>query len=572
MKRSYSYTIYKHETAEYIGKLWGKPDKFHDCTPVELGVTPMGFPTVDGEPIKDGLSWREFMTSNRFIVFQGPKQLLDASLKPIITLSQAIDLYALGRIELDSDSGIDRMGALIKLRTHRGIDGKYHRTHRLINIAEFCPSTLSKDLLKVYSETYARFMALYDIPVTDMVSIASTVRNLFISKDGESFWDLQKWVEEDYRNEKILEFFVEAAPPPLQETSIIGHPNGKIRCLDFVTHHLTICYEIPLMVPGYIEFDFTPGFNPNTDIHGVHEISCNIPPGKFKFSPIIQRFGPYGTPMPVEGVIKHAKVPQRTIEDLLWRGYKLSDITFHKSIRIKIRSGRSLVFAFEKSAQALKTAMEEVPALFNPKHHNQMLGGNFLAATVRWINGKPVRITMPTYNPIYYCYLKAREWSDVWRLTELLENPINRNPDEVYTTDKTYPGIVEEHPLRVKNEVDDFVQFDPYLKSTTPVGPEIVDFIHNHPDKRKITLQRDTMCGIGDVVDSNNLFCLGQERTNSISLSPDGGHRDLELEVPSLGYLLEHYVRALNIQTNRAKEKASKVRIYGINFTQLMGK
>lgn len=565
-------TLYTHKTSDSIYKLWSNPPDFSKTKVVELGATPMGFPMVNGEPIREPRDWYEFMNSSKFILFQGTRQLLDASLKPLLSLAQVTDLYKTGEVWLNGDTRIRIASQRIKLEEKFDINEKPHKVNRLVNMSAFYPPPLPEKMLEQYPAAYYEEMKKYGIPVTDMLSPAATTRNAFIYYDEHAFWDLERWIEEDPKREDILDFFKDASPPPIQETSLVGHEGGLVKCVDYVTQHLNIAPIIPLMVPGYCTLDFTPGYNPNTDIHGAHEISVFIVPGRHRFGPIIQRFGEYGTPIPIVGQVDHAKVTQQTIEDLLWSGYELSDITFHKSIRVQLLPGRGLLPAFAETAKHLKEALSNLSEVFSPKAHYQTAGGNFLATYVTWIGGKPVRVALPTYNPLYWAFLRGKAWSLVWRLSELLENPINRNPDEVYTTDKNIPTQIDGFPLQEKEAVDNFVQFDPYLKSTTGLGAELIDFSKKHPDKKKIAISRDIMIGIAEVVETGNLFALGTIQPRSVSLSPSGGARELESEVPNLGYILEYNIKAKNIQSGKAKKVADKVGRYGRDMSKILDK
>jgi hypothetical protein len=564
-------TQYQYKTGEEIYRLWQNPPDFSATRVIELTISPMGLPIVDGVPITTPQDWFQLMTSNKFIVFQGTRQYLDASLKPILSLAQVQDLYMIGEVMVGSDEKVRTAASRIKLERKFGIDGRPQRVHRLVNIAGFCPEFLPPQMLQCYPVAYYEEMKKYGIPVTDLISPAATMRNTLLLYSGYAFWNLEAWIEEDPKREEILEFFRRAAPAPIQETSLVGHETGTVKCLDFVTNHLLIGKTIPLMVPGHTTLNFEPGYSPS-DIHGAHEISVFIVPGRHKFSPIIQRFGDSGTPIPIVGQVDHAEVTQQTIEDLLWSGYDIKDITFHKSVRVQLRSGRKPIYAFSDAFEHINRAVEGLSEVFSPQAHYQTAGGNFLGTYIGWKEGKPIKITLPTYNPLYWSYLRGKAWSLVWKLSEVLENPINRNPDEVYTTDKEVPNLIDGFPLREKRSSDAFVQFDPYLKSTIGLGPSLVDFAQKHPDNKTITITREVMAGLGEVAESKNLFVLGTKRPVSVTIRPSGGARDLEEEVPNLGYILEKKIRALNIRSGKATRVADKVGRYGREVSKILDK
>ena len=561
---------YTYKTEADVYHLSVSPPDFTKTKVVHLDVSPMGLPIVDGKLVTTPQEWYQFMTSSKFIVYYGNGQLLDASLKPILSLPQIQDLYGLGEVSIGPDKRIRKLGNQVKLEDRLDINGHPQRTHRLVNLAGFCPQPLPDAFLAGYPVVYYEEMRKYGIPVSDLVSPAATTRNLLILRDSKAFWDLSEWTEEDPKREDLLEFFRLAAPPPIQETSLVGHEDGQIKCLDFVTNHLNIISKMPLMIPGYTQLNFTPGFDPNKDIHGAHEISVFITPGKHKFSPIVGRFGEWGTPIPIIGQVDHVIVTQQTIEDLLWVGYKLSDITFHKSIRVQLRPHRGIVYAFGDSMQCLREAVTNLSPIFNPKAHYQTVGGSFLGTYIRWEEGKPIKIALPTYNPLYYSYVRGKAWSLVWRLSESLDNPINRNPDEVYTTDKVVPDQISGYPVKTKGESKNFIQFDPYFKSTTTLGPELIDFAQKYPNRKDIMVSREVIIGLGTVVDSGNLSALGIKKRINVTLKPSGGHRDLESEIPNLGYILDKKVKALNIKSPRAKEVAKKVLLYGREISQIL--
>jgi len=564
-------TIYTHRTNSDIYNIMRSPPDFSDSKAVELDLSPMGFPIVDGQIITNPQEWYNFMTSNKFTVFQGSNQILDASLKPILSIGQVIDLYKIGEVGITEEHKVNRYGAQVKLGQNYDIRDRPHKTWRLVNLKQFCPTPLPPEMLRMYPVLYYEELKKYGLPVTDLVSIASVARNFMIYNCEKAFWDLGKWIEQNPRNENILEVFRKAAPAPLQETAMVGHEGEVVRCLDFVNHHLHIIKHMPYLRPGYCNYIFEPGFDQSKDIHGAHLISVFIIPGKHKFSPIIMRVGDFGAPIPVEGPIEKTWVTQQTIEDLLWAGYSLSDITFHESVRIQNKPRRGPFEIFSKPMDNLLSAVQNINPIYSPKELYQTIGGNFLATTTKWDEtGKPVRIALSTYNPIMYSYVRGKSWSLVWRLTELLENPINRNPDEVYTTDKAVPSMIDGYELKIKRTVEDFIQFDPYFKSPIGIGPEIMDIINKYPDSKAVTIIRTMITGLGEVASSGNLMALGRQQERRIDLVPHAGHRNLAEEPPSVGHLEGHLYNAGNINSRTAGKRVSGIVRYEKDTSRLL--
>lgn len=565
---------YSSKSRDSIQRVLRDPPDFSSTRAIDVSLSSLGFPIVDGTPIDNPYDWYELLTSKKFVVYKGPQRTLDAFLKPVINLRQGRELLDRGFTDIAPGIRIFKLGNQIKLCSNFDSLGRPHRVNRLVNLSGLSKVPINGHL-EAFPLAYFNSLTEIGIPVTDIISTAATNRNLITYYCSDCLWDLDYWTEGGTNsNQGVLEAFRLASPPPLQETSLIGSIDSSVKCLDFEKNHLHIIRRMPIMRPGWCSYvTAKPGYS-SQDIHGVHCISVFIPPTRFKFSPIIQRMegsnivpnipgaSTIGVPVPLVGQIDHAWVTQQTVEDLLWAGYKLDSITFHESIRVQLRPGRTPSFGFEPLMDKLLANLGDLDPVFGRKGIYQTTAGNFNATyTTRDESGETFIQALPTYNPVYYSYIRGKAWSLVFRLTELLSDPINRNPDEVYATDRAVPTTIEGYPVVIKRAVEDFVQFDPYHKSCVGIGDEMLDWARGHKDELSIPLTRDTTVGLNETINSGNLLLLGQTRTRRVEMFPSGGHRKLARKLPRLGDLLTETISASNVTSSSIED----VRKYLLN-------